>query len=129
MPREASARRLRESEERGGGGRVHRPAQGRGPALAQHGRRRFPGPLYPIHPSASEVLGHKTYRSLRELPEAVDLAVVLVRPDLVPGVIDDCAELAVPAVIVITAGFGETGAAGKALEQRLAERLRAAGGA
>lgn len=88
----------------------------------------FPGPLYPIHPSASEVLGHKAYRSLRELPEAVDLAVVLVRPDLVPGVIDQCAELAVPAVIVITAGFGETGAPGKALEQRLAERMRAAGG-
>ena len=49
----------------------------------------FPGPLYPIHPSAAEVLGHRAYRSLRELPEAVDLAVVLVRPDLVPGVIDD----------------------------------------
>jgi len=88
----------------------------------------FPGPLYPIHPSASEILGHKAYRSLRELPAAIDLAVVLVRPDLVPGVIDECAELAVPAVIVITAGFGETGAPGKALEQGLAERLRAAGG-
>jgi acetyltransferase len=88
----------------------------------------FPGPLYPIHPSAGEVLGHKAYRSLRELPDAVDLAVVLVRPDLVPGVIDECAELAVPAVIVITAGFGETGAPGKALEEKLAARMRAAGG-
>src|SRR4029079_3321920 len=52
----------------------------------------FPGPLYPIHPSAAEVLGHKAYRSLRELPETVDLAVVLVRSDLVPGVIAECAE-------------------------------------
>ena len=58
----------------------------------------FPGPLYPIHPSAPEVLGRKAYRSLREVPDAVDLAVVLVRPDLVPGVIAECAELRVPGV-------------------------------
>jgi acyl-CoA synthetase (NDP forming) len=47
----------------------------------------FPGPLYPIHPSAPEVLGRKAYRSLRDVPGAVDLAIVLVRPDLVPGII------------------------------------------
>ncbi len=88
----------------------------------------FPGPLYPIHPSAPEVLGRKAYRSLREIPEPPDLVVVLVRPDLVPGVITECAELHVPGVIVITAGFGETGPAGKAVEREMVDRLRAAGG-
>ena len=88
----------------------------------------FPGALYPIHPSAPEVLGRKAYRSLREVPDAVDLAVVLVRPDLVPGVIAECAELRVPGVVVITAGFGETGPAGKALEREMVGRLRASGG-
>jgi acetyltransferase len=88
----------------------------------------FPGPLYPIHPSASEVLGRKAYRSLRELPGPVDLAVVLVRPDLVPEAIAECAELGVPAVVVITAGFGETGPAGKAAERLMVARLRAGGG-
>src|SRR5215469_11895480 len=57
----------------------------------------FPGPLYPIHPTADEVLGRRAYRSLRDLPGPVDLAVVLVRPDLVPEAIDDCADLGVPA--------------------------------
>ncbi|HET8579326.1 MAG TPA: acetate--CoA ligase family protein [Methylomirabilota bacterium] len=88
----------------------------------------FPGPLYPIHPSAPEVLGRKAYRSLRDVPGAVDLAIVLVRPDLVPGVIAECAELRVRGVVVITAGFGETGPEGKALERDLVERLRAGGG-
>ena len=88
----------------------------------------FTGPLYPIHPSANEVLGHRAYRTLSDVPGPVDLAVVLVRPDLVPGVIDECAAMRVPAVVVITAGFGETGAEGKAIERGMVERLRAAGG-
>jgi acetyltransferase len=88
----------------------------------------FPGPLYPIHPSAAEVLGRRAYRSLRELPDAVDLAVVLVRPDLVPEAIAECADLRVPGVVVITAGFGETGPAGKAVEREMVARLRAGGG-
>ena len=88
----------------------------------------FPGALYPIHPSAAEMLGHKAYRSLRDLPAPPELAVVLVRPDLVPGAIEECAELRVPAVIVITAGFGETGPEGKRIEQSMAARVREAGG-
>ncbi len=87
----------------------------------------FHGPLYPVHPSATEVLGRKAYRSLRDLPGPVDLAVILVRPDLVPPTIAECALLHVPAVIVITAGFGETGPAGKAVEREMVAQLRAAG--
>jgi acetate---CoA ligase (ADP-forming) len=88
----------------------------------------FPGALYPIHPTAIEILGHKAYRSLGEVPAPPELAVVLVRPDLVPGALDECARLRVPAVVVITAGFGETGPEGKAVEQAMARRLREAGG-
>lgn len=88
----------------------------------------FPGPLYPIHPTAAEVLGRPAYRSLRDAPGPVDLAVILVRPDLVPAAIDDCADLGVPAVVVITAGFGETGPEGKAAEARMVQRLRASDG-
>ncbi len=88
----------------------------------------FAGPLYPIHPTVSEILGHKAYRSLDEVPAPPELAVVLVRPDLVPGALEDCGRLRVPAVVVITAGFGETGPEGKAVEQAMARRLREAGG-
>ena len=66
----------------------------------------FPGPLYPIHPTAREILGRKAYPSLRDVPGPVELAVVLVRPDLVPGALADCAALGVRAIVVITAGFG-----------------------
>ena len=88
----------------------------------------FSGGLYPIHPTASEILGHKAYRSLRDLPAPPEMAVVLVRPDLVPEALDDCADLRVPAVVVITAGFGETGPEGKRLEREMVSRLRGAGG-
>ena len=115
----------------------------------------FTGPLYPIHPTATEILGHKAYRSLTEVPAPPELAVVLVRPDLVPGALEDCGRLHVPAVVVITAadrddprasplrakdlrgqpptlvitaGFGETGPEGKAVEQAMARGLREAGG-
>jgi acyl-CoA synthetase (NDP forming) len=88
----------------------------------------FPGALYPIHPTAPEILGHKAYRSLRDVPAPPELAVVLVRPELVPEALADCAELGVPAVVVITAGFGETGPEGKRLERAMAARLREAGG-
>jgi acyl-CoA synthetase (NDP forming) len=88
----------------------------------------FAGPLYPVHPTAAEILGHKAYRSIREVPGPVDLAVVLVRSDLVLDVIRDCAELRIPGVVVITAGFGETGAEGKRLEREMVGRLRERGG-
>lgn len=88
----------------------------------------FSGPLYPVHPTAAEILGHQAYRSIREVPGPVDLAVVLVRSDLVPDVIRDCAELRIPGVVVITAGFGETGAEGKRLEREMVGQLRDRGG-
>ncbi len=87
----------------------------------------FSGPLYPIHPSAREILGYRAYPSLREVPGPVELAVVMVRPDLVSGVIDDCAALGVRGVVMITAGFGETGPEGKQQEQEFVETLRRAG--
>lgn len=89
---------------------------------------KFPGSLYPIHPTAAEVLGHRAYRSIRDVPEPIDLAVVIVREDLVPQVARDCAELRVPAVVVITGGFGETGAEGKRAEDEIVRIIRAGGG-
>lgn len=87
----------------------------------------FPGGLYPIHPTAGEILGHRAYRSITEVPGPVELAVVLVRPELVPAIVRDCVESKVPAVVIITAGFGETGAEGRRIEQDMARAARAAG--
>jgi len=87
----------------------------------------FDGPLYPIHPTASEILGRKAYPSLREVPGPVEMAVVLVRPDLVPGAVADCVAAGVRGIVVITAGFGETGAEGKRVEQSFVSVARASG--
>ena len=87
----------------------------------------FDGPLYPIHPTAPEILGRKAYPSLRDVPGPVELAVVLVRPDLVPGAVADCVAAGVRGIVVITAGFGETGAEGKRVEQELVAVARANG--
>jgi acetyltransferase len=87
----------------------------------------FTGPLFPIHPTATEILGRKAYPSLREVPGPVEMAVVLVRPDLVPGAVADCVAAGVRGIVVITAGFGETGAAGKRVEQSFVAVARAGG--
>jgi acetate---CoA ligase (ADP-forming) len=87
----------------------------------------FAGPLYPIHPTAPEILGRKAYPSLRDVPGPVEMAVVLVRPDLVPGAVADCVAAGVRGIVVITAGFGETGAEGRRVEQELVGVARAGG--
>src|SRR5439155_5922637 len=87
----------------------------------------FGGPLYPIHPTASEILGHKAYPSLRDVPGPVEMAVILVRPDLVVGALQECAAAGVRAIVVITAGFGETGPEGKRVEREMVAVARAHG--
>lgn len=87
----------------------------------------FTGPIYPINPQASTIASLKAYPSLRSLPQNVDLAVVAVPRDAVLQVIDDCAARGVRAVIVITAGFAESGAAGRQLQNRLLEKIRGYG--
>ena len=81
--------------------------------------RAFDGPLYPVHPRDPQVQGRDAYASVTELPEVVDLVVVLVPAPLVPQVVDDCAAKGVGGVTVITAGFAEIGPDGAALQTRL----------
>src|SRR5690348_15223970 len=69
----------------------------------------FRGPVYPVNPRAAEVAGLRCYPSARELPEAVDLALVAVPRDAVLGVVEDCAARGVRALVVVTAGFAEAG--------------------
>ena len=85
---------------------------------------RFAGSIIPVNPHASEIAGLRTFPSLREIPSQVDLAVIAVPASLVLSIIDDCAAKQVPAAILITAGFAETGGIGTALEQQIRERVR-----
>jgi acetyl coenzyme A synthetase (ADP forming)-like protein len=84
----------------------------------------FQGPIYPVNSQAGEVAGLKAYASARDLPAGVDLAVVVVPAPAVLGVVDDCAAAGVKSLVIISAGFAESGEEGRALQHQLTERVR-----
>jgi acetyl coenzyme A synthetase (ADP forming)-like protein len=80
----------------------------------------YKGRIYPINPSANEILGLKCYKSVLEVPENIDLAVVVVPARLVPSVIDELGVKKVKAAVIISGGFRETGTQeGRRLEEEL----------
>jgi acetyl coenzyme A synthetase (ADP forming)-like protein len=87
----------------------------------------FEGPVYPVHPEAGSVAGVRAYPSILEVPDAVDLAVVVVPAVDVLDVARQCAEKGVLGLIIISAGFAETGADGKAAERELVSLARSNG--
>ena len=84
----------------------------------------FHGRVYPVNPQRAEVLGVKTYRSIAEVPEAVDLAVLATPAATIPSLIGECIAAKAKSAVVISAGFKERGTAGTALEQQIQEQLR-----
>ena len=87
----------------------------------------YAGKIFPINPKADQIEGLKCYPDLPSIGEAPDLVIIIVPAKLVPGVIQDCAKLAVKAVIIITAGFKEVGEEGANLERSVMEAARTAG--
>jgi acetyl coenzyme A synthetase (ADP forming)-like protein len=87
----------------------------------------FSGTIVPVHPTASEIGGLTTYARVVDIPQEVDLAIVAVPAPLVLAAVDDCIAKNVRAVCVISAGFSECGAEGRAGETMLLERIRRAG--
>lgn len=82
----------------------------------------FEGPVYPVHPSESSVLGLRAYRDVTELPGTPDLAVMVLPTDLVAGTLDDCGKAGVRAAIVVSGGFREVGEDAKEKEVTAAAR-------
>ena len=88
---------------------------------------RFQGCIYPVNPKAKVICSMRAYASVRDLPEAVDLAVIVVPRDAVMSAVDDCAALGVRALIVISAGFAETNEEGRLLQEALVDKARGYG--
>jgi acetyltransferase len=85
----------------------------------------FGGTVFPVNPKRPSVLGIKAYPTVADVPAKIDLAVIVTPAAAVPGVVKQCADLGVPAAVIISAGFREVGAAGAELERRtLAEARR-----
>lgn len=87
----------------------------------------YRGELYLVHPSRRTIANRTAYPSLGDTPRAIDLAVILVPPQAVEGVIDACIARSVRAAVIISGGFAETGPQGVRLQQRIADKARAAG--
>ena len=90
-------------------------------------RHRHDGPLYPINARATELMGLPAYPSLRDCPGPIDLAILLVPRDRVLAAVEDCVAKGVGCALCITAGFAETGPAGRADEEHIVAVARAGG--
>ena len=84
----------------------------------------YTGALYPIHPKADEILGHRAYPTIADTPEAPELAVIVVPTEPAIAVAEECGQRGVKALIVITAGFKEVGGEGHERERKLLEIVR-----
>jgi acyl-CoA synthetase (NDP forming) len=87
----------------------------------------FEGEVYPVNPRDHVILGKKAYKSINDVPVPVDVAVVVTPAPIVPAVLKECAEKGVPAAVVITSGFSETGEQGAEFEREIVKIGRAAG--
>lgn len=87
----------------------------------------YQGKIYPINPKEPEIEGLKVYPRLTEVPDKVDLAIIVVPANAVASVMQDCADKGVKGAVIITSGFGETGAEGKKIENEVVEIARKGG--
>jgi acetyltransferase len=79
----------------------------------------YTGTVYPINPKRDEVQGRKAYPSLGDVNEAVDLAVVATPAATLPAIVESCGEHGVRMMLILSAGFRETGPAGLRLEEQV----------
>ncbi|MAT98840.1 MAG: acetyl CoA synthetase subunit alpha [Anaerolineaceae bacterium] len=84
----------------------------------------FGGTIFPINPKRASVMGIKAYPSIGEVPEKVDLAIIVTPARTVPGIIRECVDAGVKGAIVISAGFKEIGPEGVKLEQEILSEAR-----
>jgi acyl-CoA synthetase (NDP forming)/RimJ/RimL family protein N-acetyltransferase len=87
----------------------------------------FAGQVYAVNPAVAELNGRRCYSTARDLPLGADLAVIAVPRELVVAAIDDCAAAGIKGVVVISAGFAETDARGRELQNEVVERVRGYG--
>ena len=79
----------------------------------------FEGKIYPVHPKEAYVQGLKAYKTIMELPEVPDLAVIVLPTRIVPEILEECGKKGIKQAIVVSGGFKEVGSEGADLEKRL----------
>ncbi len=84
----------------------------------------FPGPIYCVNPNREIVHGERAFKSLRDLPETVDLAYIMVPTQRVFAILQEAAEVGITNVVILTSGFSEMGEQGRLLEQKMLDFAR-----
>ncbi len=79
----------------------------------------YKGKIYPVNPSAEEILGYKCYRKVEEIPDIPELAVIMVRREIVPDILKQCAKKGIKISVIISDGFAESDEKGKRLQKEL----------
>jgi len=69
----------------------------------------YKGQIFPIHPSADEIMGHKAYKSVKDVPQEIDTAVFAIPAKFVAGALIECGEKKIAGAVLIPSGFSETG--------------------
>ncbi|MBI4690046.1 MAG: acetate--CoA ligase family protein [Nitrospirae bacterium] len=87
-------------------------------------RFNYNGQIYPINPSAVDILGLKSFSKISDVNEKVDLAVIAVPARFVPDVLIDCSSFGIGAAVIISAGFKEAGTEGVKLEEKIKQISR-----
>ena len=90
-----------------------------GRAITSNIMNGYKGIVYPISPTRETVFDQKAYKSVLEVPDPIDLAVIITKNTIVPIVLEECGKKKIKGAIVITAGFKEVDEEGKKLEQKL----------
>lgn len=79
----------------------------------------FQGAIYPINPKSEKILGLSCFKSVLDVPDKIDMAVVVVPARFVPNVIEECGKKGVKAAVIITGGFAEAGSEGEELQTKI----------
>jgi len=95
-----------------------------GRAITSNIMKGYKGKIYPISPTRDKVFDMPAYKTVLDVKETIDLAVVVTKNDIVPGVLEECGKKKIKGVIVITAGFKEVYEEGRLLEQKLKEIVK-----
>jgi len=90
-----------------------------GRAITSNIMKGYKGTVFPISPSRDTVFDQKAYKSVLDVPEEIDLAVIITKNTIVPTVLEECGQKKIQGAVVITAGFKEVDEEGKKLEQQL----------
>ena len=86
--------------------------------LVTHG---YQGPIYPVNPKGGEMMGLSVYSSIAEVPDPVDVAVIVLSADRTTKALEMCGKRGIHAAVLIASGFGELGARGREREEQLQE--------